>query len=113
MTAQDSATRPTRIAVPTPATAPRDPAPAGTHRTGTLMAALGVIAFSLTFPSTAWGLEGIGPWSFVTLRGALSALVAGGCLLALRVAVPDRRHWAGLAVVGAGVVVGFPLLTTL
>ncbi|WP_409237268.1 DMT family transporter [Streptomyces sp. PA5.6] len=111
MTAQDSATRPTRIAVP--ATAPRGQVPAGTHRTGTLMAALGVIAFSLTFPSTAWGLEGIGPWSFVTLRGVLSALVAGGCLLALRVAVPDRRHWAGLAVVGAGVVVGFPLLTTL
>ncbi|WAL94432.1 DMT family transporter [Streptomyces sp. Je 1-369] len=115
MTAQDSATRPSRIAVPAPGREPREPAPApaGTHRTGTLMAALGVIAFSLTFPSTAWGLEGIGPWSFVTLRGALSALVAGGCLLALRVAVPDRRHWAGLAVVGAGVVVGFPLLTTL
>ncbi|WP_079074523.1 DMT family transporter [Streptomyces atriruber] len=111
MTAQDSATRPTRIAVPAPGTA--TPAPAGTRRTGTLMAALGVIAFSLTFPSTAWGLEGIGPWSFVTLRGVLSALVAGGCLLALRVAVPHRRHWAGLAVVGAGVVVGFPLLTTL
>ncbi|MFD6432887.1 DMT family transporter [Streptomyces venezuelae] len=113
MTAQDSATRPSRIAVPAPAAAPREPAPAGTHRSGTLMAALGVIAFSLTFPSTAWGLEGIGPWSFVTLRGVLSALVAGGCLLVLRVAVPDRRHWAGLAVVGAGVVVGFPLLTTL
>ncbi|MEU5683234.1 EamA family transporter [Streptomyces venezuelae] len=109
MTAQDSATRPTRIAVPTASTASTvPPAP-----TGTLMAALGVIAFSLTFPSTAWGLEGIGPWSFVTLRGVLSALVAGSCLLVLRVAVPDRRHWAGLAVVGAGVVVGFPLLTTL
>lgn len=31
----------------------------------------------------------------------------------LRVPVPDRRHWAGLAVVGGGVVAGFPLLTTL
>ncbi|MFK4068857.1 DMT family transporter [Streptomyces sp. NPDC029674] len=117
MTAQDSATRPTRIAVPAPVPAPaetpRPPRPSGTRRTGTVMAALGVTAFSLTFPSTAWGLEGIGPWSFVTLRGVLSALIAGGCLLALRVAVPHRRHWAGLAVVGAGVVVGFPLLTTL
>ncbi len=27
--------------------------------------------------------------------------------------LPDRRHWAGLAVVAAGVVVGFPMLTTL
>ncbi|THC50821.1 MULTISPECIES: DMT family transporter [unclassified Streptomyces] len=116
MTAQDSATRPERIAV-TPATGPADrPAvtdATGHRRTGTVMAALGVVAFSLTFPATAWGLEGIGPWSLVTLRGALSALIAGGCLLALRVPVPHRRHRPGLAVVGAGVVVGFPLLTTL
>lgn len=70
-------------------------------------------AFSLTFPATAWGLEGFGPWSLVAVRGVLAALLAGGCLLALRVPLPDRRHWAGLAVVAAGVVVGFPLLTTL
>ncbi|UFQ14608.1 MULTISPECIES: DMT family transporter [Streptomyces] len=120
MTAQDSATRPQRIAVAEATTAPEGttapggtPAPHGSRRTGTVLAALGVTAFSLTFPATAWGLEGIGPWSLVTLRGALSALIAGGCLLALRVPVPHRRHWAGLAVVGAGVVVGFPLLTTL
>ena len=80
---------------------------------GTLLAALGVVAFSLTFPATAWGLEGFGPWSLVAVRSALAALIAGACLLALRVPVPARRHWAGLAVVAAGVVVGFPLLTTL
>lgn len=84
-----------------------------TGTTGTLLAALGVTAFSLTFPATAWGLEGLGPWSFVALRCLLSALVAGGCLLALRVPAPAKRHWPGLAVVAAGVVVGFPLLTTL
>ncbi|MGW6062952.1 DMT family transporter [Streptomyces sp. NPDC055189] len=110
MTAQDSATLPCRIAVPTArAAGPRH----SSRRTGTVMAALGVIAFSLTFPSTAWGLEGIGPWSFVALRGVLSAVIAGGALLALRIPLPARRHWAGLAVVGAGVVIGFPLLTTL
>ncbi|MEV0321301.1 DMT family transporter [Streptomyces sp. NPDC050658] len=125
MTAQDSATRPSRIAVAETASSTLHPAAAdgasprpesaesGSRRTGTLMAALGVIAFSLTFPSTAWGLEGIGPWSFVALRVALSAVVAGGALLALRVPIPARRHWAGLTVVVAGVVVGFPLLTTL
>ncbi|MCF1594429.1 DMT family transporter [Streptomyces muensis] len=80
---------------------------------GTLQAALGVAAFSLTFPATAWGLEGFGPWSLVAVRSVLAALIAGGCLLALRVPLPGRRHWAGLAVVGAGVVLGFPLLTTL
>ncbi|WP_217130238.1 DMT family transporter [Streptomyces sp. AC558_RSS880] len=104
MRAQSSATTDLPIAV----TAPRD-----RRGFGTLQAALGVIAFSLTFPATAWGLEGFGPWSLVAVRSVLAAFIAGGCLLALRVAPPARRHWPGLAVVGAGVVLGFPMLTTL
>ncbi|MDW4914521.1 DMT family transporter [Streptomyces californicus] len=94
-------------AAPSPETGP---APG---RSGTVLAGLGVVAFSLTFPATAWGLESFGPWSLVALRSVLAALVAGGVLLAARVPLPARRHWAGLAVVGGGVVVGFPLLTTL
>lgn len=66
---------------------PRSPAPSD-RRSGTLQAALGVTAFSLTFPATAWGLEGFGPWSLVAVRCVLAAVVAGGCLLALR--VPGR-----------------------
>ncbi|MGW3651971.1 DMT family transporter [Streptomyces sp. NPDC000878] len=121
MRAQDSATAPTPIAVNGRTRAPETP---GAHtgppsekssarRVGTLQAALGVFAFSLTFPATAWGLEGFGPWSLVAVRTVLAALIAGGCLLALRVPLPARPHWAGLAVVAAGVVLGFPLLTTL
>lgn len=105
MTAQSSATTAPSIAVAT--SEPERPG------FGTLQAALGVVAFSLTFPATAWGLEGFGPWSLVAVRSVLAAVIAGGCLLALRVPLPARRHWAGLAVVGAGVVLGFPLLTTL
>jgi len=104
MRAQSSATAPAPIAV----TAPHD-----RRGFGTVQAALGVIAFSLTFPATAWGLEGFGPWSLVAVRSVLAAFIAGGCLLALRVPPPDRKHWPGLAVVGAGVVLGFPMLTTL
>lgn len=85
----------------------------GTARSGTLLAALGVVAFSLTFPGTAWALEGLGPWSVTTCRMVLAALVAGGALVARRAAPPQRRHWPGLLVVAAGVVIGFPLLTTL
>ncbi|SCE30350.1 EamA-like transporter family protein [Streptomyces sp. SolWspMP-5a-2] len=80
---------------------------------GTAQAALGVVAFSLTFPATAWGLEGFGPWALVALRSVLAAVIAGGCLLALRVRLPAREHRPGLVVVALGVVVGFPLLTTL
>ncbi|QLJ01324.1 DMT family transporter [Streptomyces sp. NEAU-sy36] len=84
------------------------------HRVlGTVLAALGVASFSLTFPATAWGLEGFGPWSLVTVRSVLAALVAGGALLALRVRLPERRRLGSLAVVALGVVLGFPTLTTL
>ncbi|MFF2215886.1 DMT family transporter [Streptomyces antibioticus] len=103
MKTQSSATAGPTIAITAPHPA----------RGGTVLAVLGVVAFSLTFPATAWGLEGFGPWSLVAVRSVLAALLAGGALLALRVAPPARRHWAGLAVVAAGVVVGFPLLTTL
>lgn len=105
MTAQNSATAPERIAVATRPTRP--------SASGTLQAVLGVVAFSLTFPATAWGLEGFGPWSLVAVRSVLAALIAGACLLATGARVPERHSWPGLAVVAAGVVVGFPLLTTL
>lgn len=72
-----------------------------------------MVSFSLTFPSTVWGLESFGPWSLVAVRSTLAALIAGAFLLAGRVPLPERRHWAGLAVVAGGVVIGFPLLTTL
>ncbi|KAK1183324.1 DMT family transporter [Streptomyces sp. NBS 14/10] len=125
MRAQDSATASGTIAVsggaePRPAARPPlvrpRPAPSPVRRggvLGTVMAALGVAAFSLTFPATAWGLEGLGPWSLVGCRLALAGLVAGGALAALRVPPPGRRHWPGLLVVAGGVVFGFPLLSTL
>ncbi|MGW0546769.1 DMT family transporter [Streptomyces altiplanensis] len=116
MTAQNSATRDTAVAVSSGSNGTQGAGPragAGTARSGTLLAALGVIAFSLTFPATAWGLEGFGPWSLVAVRSVLAALVAGAALLALRIPLPARAHWAGLAVVGGGVVLGFPMLTTL
>lgn len=97
----------------TPRSAPVAPPAVTGTAAGTLLAALGVVAFSLTFPATVWGLDGFGPWTLTAVRSVLAALIAGGALLALRVPVPERRHWPGLAVVAAGVVVGFPLLTTL
>lgn len=80
---------------------------------GTLLAALGVASFSLSFPATAWTLTGFGPWSSTGLRGVLAGVLAGLYLLASAAPLPKRRHWPGLLVVSAGCVVGFPLLTTL
>jgi len=80
---------------------------------GLLLAALGVTCFSLTFPATVWSLEGFGPWSATSLRLLLAALFASVVLAVLRVPVPARRHWPWLAVSASGVMIGFPLLTTL
>lgn len=78
-----------------------------------MLAALGVTCFSLTFPATAWALEGFGPWSVTSLRTLLSGAVACLVLAVLRVPVPARRHWPWLAVSAFGVMIAFPLLTTL
>ncbi|MFD8547903.1 DMT family transporter [Streptomyces sp. NPDC059649] len=124
MRTNDSATAAAPVAVnapaPSSATAAGGAAPetaGATGRTpaarGVLLAGLGVASFSLTFPGTAWALEGMGPWTVVMLRSVLAAVLAGGALAVLRVRLPERRHWAGIAVVAGGVVLGFPLLTTL
>ncbi|MFC9882612.1 DMT family transporter [Streptomyces libani] len=120
MRSNDSATATVTIAVSTPDAAGQDtptaaaaPARGTLVSRGALLAALGVAAFSLTFPATAWALEGMGPWTVVMLRSVLAAVLAGGALTVFRVRLPERRHWTGIAVVAGGVVLGFPLLTTL
>lgn len=80
---------------------------------GTLLAALGVVSFSFSFPGTLWALDGFGPWSATGVRGVLAAVLALSALLATRAPLPARADWPALAVVAAGCVVGFPLLTTL
>nr|WP_116246474.1 DMT family transporter [Nocardiopsis sp. FIRDI 009] len=82
-------------------------------RTGTSLAALGVLTFSFTFPATVWAMDGFGPWSVTALRGALAGLVAVVVLRVARVPLPDRRQWAPIAIVALGCAVLFPLLTTL
>lgn len=81
-------------------------------RRGTLLAGLGVLAFSLSFPATLWSLESFGPWSSVGLRGSLAGALALTALVLARVPRPARHQWAPLAVVATGCAIGFPLLTT-
>lgn len=77
------------------------------------MAAAGVLAFSITFPATVLGLEGLDPYLIGVGRAAVATLLAGAGLLAMRAARPRRDQWIGLAVAGLGVVFGFPVLSTL
>ncbi|MDX3005092.1 DMT family transporter [Kribbella solani] len=80
---------------------------------GSVLAALGVLSFSLSFPGTVFALDGFGPWSATGVRGLIAAVLAGGSLLIARVRLPDRSDWTALAVVAGGCAIGFPLLTTL
>ncbi|WP_391653320.1 DMT family transporter [Streptomyces tamarix] len=80
---------------------------------GTVLAALGVLGFSFSFPGTVWALDGFGPWSATGVRGVLAAVIALSALLATRSPLPDRADRPALAVVAVGCAIGFPLLTTL
>ncbi|MFK5584368.1 DMT family transporter [Serinicoccus sp. LYQ131] len=80
---------------------------------GILLAGMGVLAFSFSFPGTVWALDGFGPWSAIGVRGVIAAILAAAGLLLMRGPVPARQDWAALGVVALGCAVGFPLLTTL
>ncbi|WP_158501705.1 EamA family transporter [Vitiosangium sp. GDMCC 1.1324] len=80
---------------------------------GLLLGAMGVTAFSLTMPATRVAVPELGS-TVVGLGRALVAAVLAGLVLAVRrEKLPERRHWPRLALVAAGVVVGFPLLSSL
>lgn len=75
---------------------------------------LGVAAFSLTVPCTAVAVAdgGLSPLFVAAARAVVATLLAATALAFTRQRLPRGRRWARLAVVAAGVVAGFPLLTT-
>jgi drug/metabolite transporter (DMT)-like permease len=73
---------------------------------------LGVAAFSFTVPFTRVAVGGLSPLFVGSARAVVAAVLAAGALAAARQRLPRGRQWARLAVVGSGVVVGFPLLTS-
>ena len=94
-------------------TRPKESADEASVALGFGLGFVGVVAFSLTLPMTRLAVPALGG-AFVGLgRAEVAALLALVVLLARRERVPARRHWAGLATVALGVVLGFPLLTSL
>ncbi|HKP08611.1 MAG TPA: DMT family transporter [Microbacterium sp.] len=79
---------------------------------------VGIVAFSFTLPFTRVAVGGLSPLFIGCGRAVVAAALA---VLALSIArhrrpaavpLPSGAQWARLAIVAAGVVVGFPLLTS-
>jgi len=76
-----------------------------------LLGVAGVVAFSMTLPATKLALHGLQP-VFVSLgRALVAAALSAICLVVTRQPRPRGSQWPRLAVVGAGAVVGFPILS--
>lgn len=80
--------------------------------TGLWWGLLGVTAFSFTIVFTKVATDGLSPLFIGAGRAVVAAAIAGAALTLTRQTRPSPRQWARLAVVAAGVVAGFPLLTS-
>jgi drug/metabolite transporter (DMT)-like permease len=76
--------------------------------------ALGVLAFSLTLPATRLADPAFGGFTVGFGRAAVAGLLAAAVLAARGEALlPPRRQWRAFALVAGGVVIGFPVCTSL
>jgi drug/metabolite transporter (DMT)-like permease len=73
---------------------------------------LGVAAFSFTVPFTRVAVGGLSPLFIGSGRAVVAAVLAVAALTVTRQRLPRGTQWARLVVVGGGIVVGFPLLTS-
>ena len=72
---------------------------------------LGVFIFSGSLPATRVAVTDFDPVFLTAARASIAALMALALLLALRAKRPDASDLGSLAIIAAGVVLGFPLLT--
>jgi drug/metabolite transporter (DMT)-like permease len=71
-----------------------------------------VLAFSFTVPFTKLAVGGLSPLFIGSARAVVAALLAVLALSLARERFPRGVQWVRLAIVAAGIVVGFPLLTS-
>lgn len=74
---------------------------------------LGVIIFSGSLPATRIAVADFSPMFLTSSRAVIAALLGAVFLIGLRQTWPQRGDVFSLAIVAAGVVVGFPLLTAI
>ncbi|SJN12210.1 Permease of the drug/metabolite transporter (DMT) superfamily [Leucobacter sp. 7(1)] len=70
-------------------------------------------AFSLTVPLTRVAVAGLNPVFVGSGRAVVAAVLAIAALALTRQRLPHGVQWARLGLVAAGIVVGFPMLTSL
>ncbi|MBM2615931.1 DMT family transporter [Actinoplanes sp. LDG1-06] len=87
--------------------------PPGSGRSGLVLGALGVLAFSMSLPATRVAVHDLDPWFVAFGRAVGAAALAAAYLAATRAPRPTREQGRRLVVVALGVVVGFPLFTSL
>jgi drug/metabolite transporter (DMT)-like permease len=80
---------------------------------GLVLGALGILGFSFSLPATRLAVADLNPWVVAFGRATGAALLAGGYLAITRASRPSRAQARSLVIVAAGVIVGFPLLTSL
>jgi drug/metabolite transporter (DMT)-like permease len=86
---------------------------ASVTRSALLWGLVGVLGFSFSLPLTRVAVETLDP-TFIGLgRALLAAIFAGALLVITRQPLPARRDLARFAAVGLGVVIGFPLFSSL
>jgi drug/metabolite transporter (DMT)-like permease len=80
---------------------------------GVLWGLLGILAFSFTLPFTRIAVETINPFFMTTGRAALAALFALIVFAVVKPQRPNKNQVIRLIIVATGVVIGFPLFTSL
>ena len=74
---------------------------------------VGVVIFSGSLPATRVAVAQFDPVFLTVARAAIAGVLAAGLLVLFRERRPARVDLFSLAIVAAGVVIGFPLLTAL
>lgn len=77
------------------------------------LALLGVAGFSFSLPATRLAVDGLDPWFVAFGRAVAAGLCSVALLVAVRAPRPSAAQWRSLALVALGVVVGFPIFTSL
>lgn len=83
------------------------------ERLGLLLGLIGVLAFSLTLPMTRAAVAQLDPWFVAFGRMSIAGALSLGWLLATQAPRPTRSDATVLAGSVLGIVIGFPLLTSL